>query len=111
MTKSFQETEAAFWEAFSKERALRMADSPDWWSGCDEALEAEMRKELGLPHPGASDFEKLAHYPESLGLGFRVERCVPPPTYSLIWKNGDSVHSPNLSDIAKRVEDERRQAS
>ena len=40
--------EKEFWETFNKE-ANEYRANEDWWGGCDELLEAEMREEWGFP--------------------------------------------------------------
>ena len=101
--------EKEFWEAFNKESVECAANDPNWWGGCDEALEAEMREEWGFPYSWSrvisddkerEEVKQLAERAAKVGVSLEA---VSGTSYSLGWKNG-GFSAPTLKSIEARLQ-------
>ena len=108
--------EKEFWAAFNKEANERAANNPNWWGGCDEALEREMREEWGLPYEMSNLIYKMKEDEEweqlqsrAAAVGAKIETYSVPAVYALSWKDGE-FSSPDLKAVITRLELRERAA-
>ena len=109
--------EKEFWEAFNKEAKERAANNPNWWGGCDEALEQEMREEWGFPYEMGNLIHKMKQDEEweqlqsrAAAVGAEIGKYAASAIYELRWKDG-SFSAPDLKSVIARLELEERAAS
>ena len=101
--------EKEFWEAFNKESQECAANNPNWWGGCDDALEEEMREEWGFPYSWSSEIrddkereeaKQLAERAAKVGVSLEVYSGT---NYSLDWNDG-ALLSPSLKVVEARLQ-------